>query len=51
MKPATIRRTVKVFIMFQNGELEVYQAFRTKCAKQGESFKGAVLRVMRKELG
>lgn len=37
----------KVFILFHNGEVEVYQKFRGKIAKQGESYKGALLRLMK----
>ena len=46
MKSATIRRTVKVFVQFQNGEIEVYQRFRERIQGK-ESFKGALLRVMK----
>ena len=45
--PAKVRKFLKVFTMFQNGEIEVYQKFRAKIAKQRESYKGALLRLMR----
>ena len=48
--PAKIRTFLKVFVMFQNGEIEVYQKFRAKIAQQRESYKGALLRLMREEI-
>lgn len=50
MKPAQVRSTLKVFTMFQNGEIAVYQKFREQIAKQGESYKGALLRLMKGDL-
>ena len=45
--PAKVRTFLKVFTMFQDGEIEVYQRFRVQIAKQGESYKGALLRLMK----
>lgn len=45
-----VRTTLKVFVMYQNGEVAIYQAFREKILQQGESHKEALLRMMKKEL-
>ena len=44
-----VRSILKTFLQFQNGEIEIVKRFREKIAGK-ESFKGAVLRVMKKEL-
>ena len=43
---AQVRQTLKVFLQFQNGEIEIVKRFREKIAGK-ESFKGAVLRLMK----
>ena len=41
-----IRSTLKTFLQFQNGEIEIVRQFRAKIAGK-ESFKGALLRLMK----
>ena len=46
---AQVRQTLKVFLQFQNGEIEIVKRFREKIAGK-ESFKGAVLRLMKEAM-
>lgn len=41
-----VRSTLKTFLLFQNGEIEIVKRFRQQIAGK-ESFKGALLRFMR----
>ena len=43
------RSILKTFLQFQNGEIEIVKRFREKIAGK-ETFKGAILRVMKKDL-
>ena len=44
-----VRSILKTFLQFQNGEIEIVKRFREKIAGK-ETFKGAILRVMKKDL-
>ena len=44
-----VRNILKTFLQFQNGEIEIVKRFREKIAGK-ETFKGAILRVMKKDL-
>lgn len=41
-----VKSTLRTFLLFQNGEIEVVKRFRQQIAGK-ESFKGAVLRLMK----
>jgi len=51
MPPRTpkVRRIIKTFVQFQNGEIEVYESFRRNIAGK-EGYKQALLRMMKKEM-
>ena len=51
MPQAKVRQFLNVFMRFQNGEIEVVQRFKAQAQLRKESFKGSLLRLMRKEVG